>query len=187
MLGAASLADKWSHVHPPDSESPVATLRRIKRLALVVMLSFVALGVAILDPIALAGDRRLALLLLIAVVACWIIVGDVTSHVRAESVNRIANARAARLQGARLTATAMQDRIANKLSLTVGYCEFLANDPRIPEDLRQQAQKALLGARAAADTVSELKRLTKDTTQQTLPFLEVASLPLSDGPLQAEQ
>jgi hypothetical protein len=55
----------------------------------------------------------------------------------------------------------MQDRIANKLSLTVGYAEFLVTDPRLPDDLREYAQKAMDGARAAAEQMSELKRLTR--------------------------
>jgi hypothetical protein len=55
----------------------------------------------------------------------------------------------------------MQDRIANKLSLTVGYTEFLLTDGRLPDDLREQAQKAMDGALAAAETMSALKRLTR--------------------------
>ena len=60
-----------------------------------------------------------------------------------------------------MTASAMQDRIANKLSLTVGYTEFLVTDPRLPEDLRDHAQRAMDGARAAAEQMSELKRVTR--------------------------
>jgi hypothetical protein len=64
----------------------------------------------------------------------------------------------------------MQDRIANKLSLTVGYAEFLVTDPRLPEDLRQQAQKAMDGARAAAEQMSELKRLTRQDYETRLKY-----------------
>ena len=55
----------------------------------------------------------------------------------------------------------MQDRIANKLSLTVGYAEFLVTDERLPDDLREHAQRAMDGAKAAAEQMSELKRLTR--------------------------
>jgi hypothetical protein len=60
-----------------------------------------------------------------------------------------------------MTASAMQDRIANKLSLTVGYAEFLVTDQRLPEDLREYAQRAMDGAKAAAEQMSELKRVTR--------------------------
>ena len=67
-----------------------------------------------------------------------------------------------------MTANAMQDRIANKLSLTVGYTEFLVTDARMPEDLREHAQRAMDGARAAAEQMSELKRLTRQEYQARL-------------------
>jgi hypothetical protein len=149
--------------------------RRVKRLALVVMLSCLALVAAVADPTDLRGDGRLAVAVLVAVIACWAIVTEVAAHVRAERRERAENARAARLEGARLTATAMQDLIANKLSLTVGYCEFLATDPRMPPDLREQAELALLGARAAAESMSKLKRMTKDSSGESPAFLQVCS------------
>jgi hypothetical protein len=62
----------------------------------------------------------------------------------------------------------MQDRIANKLSLTVGYTEFLVTDPRLPEDLREHAQRAMDGARAAAEQMSELKRVTRQEYETRL-------------------
>ena len=87
---------------------------------------------------------RLALAVIL--VASWAIVMQVTVYLRAEDARRAAESEAARLEGARLTASAMQDRIANKLSLTVGYAEFLVTDPRLPDDLREHAQKAMDGA-----------------------------------------
>lgn len=147
-------------------------LRRIKGMALVVMLSCLALGAAVIDPSDLGSDRRYAVAVLVATIACWAIVSQVASYIRAERTRRIASARAARLEGARLTADAMQDRIANKLSLTVGYCEFLATDQRLPPDLREQAQLALNGARAAAESMSEFKRMTKATSPAQRAFLD---------------
>lgn len=104
-------------------------------------------------------SMRLALAVIL--VASWAIVMQVTVYLRAEDARRAAVSEAARLEGARMTASAMQDRIANKLSLTVGYTEFLVTDPRLPDDLREQAQKAMDGARAAAEQMSELKRVTR--------------------------
>jgi hypothetical protein len=113
-------------------------------------------------------SERLALAIIL--VASWAIVIQVTIYLRGEDARRAAEAEAARLEGARLTASAMQDRIANKLSLTVGYTEFLVTDARIPEDLREQAQRAMDGARAAAEQMSELKRLTRDEYETQLKF-----------------
>jgi hypothetical protein len=111
---------------------------------------------------------RLALAMIL--VASWAIVMHVTVYLRAEDSRRAAEAEAARLEGARLTASAMQDRIANKLSLTVGYTEFLVTDPRLPEDLREHAQRAMDGARAAAEQMSELKRLTRRDYDERMKF-----------------
>ena len=171
MMNSLLLVGRQLPASERDAISPPNPLRRIKRLALVVLLSILALDAVIMDPADLAGDARLSLAVLVGMIACWAIVSDVAAYVRAESANRDKNAQAARLEGARLTATAMQDRIANKLSLTVGYCEFLANDPRVPSDLREQAEMARQGAIAAAETVSELKRLTKESSNRNPAFL----------------
>jgi hypothetical protein len=104
----------------------------------------------------------------VILVASWAIVMHVTVYLRAEDARRAAEAEAARLEGARMTASAMQDRIANKLSLTVGYTEFLITDTRLPEDLREHAQRAMDGARAAAEQMSELKRLTRQDYETRL-------------------
>ena len=116
---------------------------------------------------------RLALAVIL--VASWAIVLHVTVYLRAEDARRAAESEAARLEGARLTASAMQDRIANKLSLTVGYAEFLVTDPRLPDDLREHAQRAMDGARAAAEQMSELKRLTRQEYERALKFNGAAS------------
>jgi hypothetical protein len=73
----------------------------------------------------------------------------------------------------------MQDRIANKLSLTVGYAEFLVTDARLPDDLRAHAQRAMDGAKGAAEQMSELKRLTRKEYEARLPFSGAA--PVTPG------
>src|SRR5689334_23001037 len=108
--------------------------------------------------------------LAVILVASWAVVIHVTMYLRAEDSRRAAESEAARLEGARLTASAMQDRIANKLSLTVGYTEFLVTDPRLPEDLREHAQRAMDGARAAAEQMSELKRVTRQEYEAQLKY-----------------
>src|SRR5205823_5262412 len=111
----------------------------------------------------------------VILIASWAIVMHITVYLRAEDVRRAAESEAARLEGARMTASAMQDRIANKLSLTVGYAEFLVTDPRIPEDLREHAQRAMNGAKAAAEQMSELKRVTRQEYEARLTFSGAAS------------
>jgi hypothetical protein len=136
-------------------------LRRVKRLAWFALLGALAIvgGTQIVDD--LPRQVSIELALGIIVVASWAIIAQVAWYVRSEEARRVAESEVARLEGARSTASAMQDRIANKLSLTVGYTEFLVSDPRLPDDLRQQAQKAMDGAVAAAEIMSELKRVTR--------------------------
>jgi hypothetical protein len=137
------------------------TLRRVKRLTWFALLGALAIvgGTQILDD--LPRQISIEIALGIIVVASWAIVAQVAWYCRSEEARRVAEAEVARLEGARSTASAMQDRIANKLSLTVGYTEFLVTDPRMPADLRDQAQKAMDGALAAAEIMSELKRVTR--------------------------
>jgi hypothetical protein len=160
ILSAASI------LHRPVARSagyPTTpyVLRRIKRLIWFALVACVALIGTLESHQELPQQLSMRLALAVILVASWAIVMQVTVYLRAEDARRAAESEAARLEGARLTASAMQDRIANKLSLTVGYAEFLVTDPRLPEDLREHAQKAMDGARAAAEQMSELKRLTR--------------------------
>jgi hypothetical protein len=143
-------------------------LRRIKRLVWFALVACVALLMTLHVPARLTEQVSGELALLVILVASWAILVQVSGYLRSEDARRAADSEAARLEGARMTASAMQDRIANKLSLTVGYTEFLVSDPRLPDDLREQAQKAMNGARAAAEQMSELKRLTRQQSDQRL-------------------
>lgn len=150
-------------------------LRRIKRLIWFALVACVALIGTLESQQQLPTQLSTRLALAVILVASWAIVMQVTVYLRAEDARRAAESEAARLEGARLTASAMQDRIANKLSLTVGYAEFLVTDPRIPEDLREHAQKAIDGAKAAAEQMSELKRLTRQDYETRLKYNGAAS------------
>jgi hypothetical protein len=145
-------------------------LRRVKRLIWFALVACVALIGTIESSQELPQQLSVRLALGVILVASWAIVMHVTVYLRAEDGRRAAEAEAARLEGARMTASAMQDRIANKLSLTVGYTEFLITDPRLPEDLRDHARRAMDGARAAAEQMSELKRLTRQEYETRLNF-----------------
>jgi hypothetical protein len=48
----------------------------------------------------------------------------------------------------------------NQLARTTGYADLLANDPDLPAHLRELAEQALSGAEAAAETVTQLRRIT---------------------------
>jgi len=143
-------------------------LRRVKRLIWFALVACVALMGTLESRDDLPQQLTTRLALAVILVASWAIVLHVSVYLRAEDARRAAESQAARLEGARLTASAMQDRIANKLSLTVGYAEFLVTDPRLPDDLREYAQKAMDGAKAAAEQMSELKRLTRQEYQTRL-------------------
>lgn len=156
--------------HSPEYTSTPYVLRRIKRLTWFALVACVALISTLETTAELPQQLSARLALAVILVASWAIVIQVTMYLRAEEVRRAAESEAARLEGARLTASAMQDRIANKLSLTVGYTEFLVTDPRLPEDLRDHAQRAMDGARAAAEQMSELKRLARQEYEGRLKF-----------------
>jgi GAF domain-containing protein len=84
----------------------------------------------------------------------------------------VAGLRQARLSGALLAARTAQHHLNNQLGVTVGYADMLANDPRLPSDLRACAAEILTSALDAAATVDRLRRLTR---------LEEADAGLPDG------
>lgn len=65
-----------------------------------------------------------------------------------------------RLEAVLLAARTAQHHLNNQLALTVGYAELLAIDPRLPVVLRPRAEESARGARAAAETVARLQRIT---------------------------
>ncbi len=64
----------------------------------------------------------------------------------------------------------MEHELNNRLSLTAGYAEVLADDPRLPPDLLAAAAAASAGARAAADVLAQLQRLTELRTHDWGPL-----------------
>jgi len=161
MIGAISIAGKQP-MQCQDQGTSSYLLRRIKRLALYGLVACLGLAVALESSGATAHMLIVNIAMLTIVVASWCIITHVSQYMRLADARRKQDTDTALLEGARLTASAMQDRIANKLSLTVGYSEFLMSDPRLPEDVREQAKKAMEGAKAAAAIMSELKRMTRD-------------------------
>ena len=73
----------------------------------------------------------------------------------------VAGLRRARLAGAMLAARTAQHHLNNQLALTIGYADMLAQDPRLPDDLRDYAAEILTSAQEAAETVDKLRRVTR--------------------------
>jgi GAF domain-containing protein len=73
----------------------------------------------------------------------------------------VAGLRRARLAGAMLAARTAQHHLNNQLAVTIGYADLLANDPRMPTDLRDYAAEILTSAQDAAETVDQLRRVTR--------------------------
>jgi CRP-like cAMP-binding protein len=72
-----------------------------------------------------------------------------------------AKAETARLQGVQLAARTMEHHVNSQLTLTLGYSELLAADPRLPGELLERAQLAAKGARDAAATVQKFRRIAE--------------------------
>jgi hypothetical protein len=78
------------------------------------------------------------------------------TYVRAENRRDNAAADFARLDGVNLAANTLRHHIGNKLAVAVGYSEMLADDPRLPVDVQEQANKVLRSAMAAAAVLHKL-------------------------------
>src|SRR3954470_23792058 len=64
----------------------------------------------------------------------------------------------ARLEGVRLAARTLEHHLTNHLTLTVGYAELIAEDPELPERLREMARQVLDSAQAAVESVRRLRQ-----------------------------
>ena len=76
----------------------------------------------------------------------------------------------ARLEGVRLAARTLEHHLTNHLTLTVGYAELIAEDPELPERLRDMAREVLQSAQAAVDTVRRMRQVqTLSLVDQGVP------------------
>ena|SRR5437868_3578496 len=71
---------------------------------------------------------------------------------RAESQARL-------LEGVRLAARTLEHHLTNHLTLTVGYAELIAEDPELPERLRDMAQQVMESAHNAVESVRRLRHI----------------------------
>jgi hypothetical protein len=146
--------------------------RHTKRLGWFALLACIALLVptsaASIEPeLQLAG----ALAAVVVVVAVWSSLRAVARYIRAEQVSRREATDASVKAGACLAANAIQDRVANLLSVTVGYVEFMVEDERLPSEVRERGEKALEGALAAAHAVSSYRQALECEAQTAAPWL----------------
>src|ERR1700676_5541722 len=72
---------------------------------------------------------------------------------------RVRQADQARLDGVRLAARTLEHHLTNHLTLTVGYAELIAEDPELPERLRDMARLVLESAQAAVDSVRRMRQI----------------------------
>jgi hypothetical protein len=76
----------------------------------------------------------------------------------------------ARLEGVRLAARTLEHHLTNHLTLTVGYAELIAEDPELPERLREMARQVLESAQAAVESVRRVRRIDSVTLiEQGIP------------------
>src|SRR4051812_29181988 len=80
----------------------------------------------------------------------------------------------AQLDGVRLAARTLEHHLTNHLTLTVGYAELLAEDPELPERLRDMAIQVLESAHMAVEVVRRLRQVDG---------LKLIDLGLPGGPL----
>src|SRR5207244_11097393 len=71
---------------------------------------------------------------------------------RAESQARL-------LEGVRLAARTLEHHLTNHLTLTIGYAELIAEDPELPERLREMAHMVLESAQAAVERVRRMRQV----------------------------
>jgi len=76
----------------------------------------------------------------------------------------------ARLEGVRLAARTLEHHLTNHLTLTVGYAELIAEDPELPERLREMAHQVLESAQAAVESVRRMRQVeTVELIDQGIP------------------
>src|SRR5438874_6660814 len=76
----------------------------------------------------------------------------------------------ARLDGVRLAARTLEHHLTNHLTLTVGYAELIAEDPELPERLRDMARQVLDSAQAAVESVRRMRQVDSvRLTDQGMP------------------
>jgi hypothetical protein len=80
----------------------------------------------------------------------------------------------ARLEGVRLAARTLEHHLTNHLTLTVGYAELIAEDPELPERLRDMARQVLDNAQGCVEVIRRLRQVRS---------VRLSAEPMPGGPL----
>jgi signal transduction histidine kinase len=150
----------------------------VQRVRKVIGFGCLAIGALITTASPALGSHLQPILVAIVFLLCaWAVYRLVAVHARGEADRENEIALAARLDGVTLAARTLRHHLGNRLAVTLGYSEILADDPRLPEDLEEHAHKIMASARAAADTLDEAQqhmvRLQLDTSLAGPPLLDV--------------
>jgi hypothetical protein len=96
-----------------------------------------------------------------------------------ENVERARFDDQASLEAVRLAARTLEHHLTNHLTLTVGYAELIAEDPELPERLREMARLVLESAQLAVESVRRVRRLEHitlvDTDRPGGPLIDISS------------
>lgn len=88
-----------------------------------------------------------------------------------------------RLQGVIDAIATIEHYLNNDLAVTVAYCELMAANPDLTEDVRFQACKALERARAASSSLRKLRQVTSLEPDSTLRGMRILNLNLTPSDL----
>ena len=80
----------------------------------------------------------------------------------------------ARLEGVQLAARTLEHVLSNHLTLTIGYAELLAEDPELPERLRDMARQVLDNAQGCVEVIRRLRQVRS---------VRLSAEPMPGGPL----
>jgi len=129
---------------------------------------------------------RVGLIAALFLFCAWAVYRSVVRYVGAERQHCATLAEDARLEGATLATRTMRHHLGNKLGAAVGYSELLVDDPRLPHELEEQAQKIMASAISAVETVDKLQerivRVELDPSLAGPPLLDVDASTAVDPP-----
>lgn len=163
---------------PADAPSRVI-LQRARRFGWLAVLMTIVLVVPLVQqsPEPVHWAELVLAVMAVILIAIYASYRSITLYVRSEQGREDALADAARRDGITLAANTVRHRMANKLAVAVGYSEMLADDPRLPAEVQEQANKVLTTAMAAAAVVRSfdrpLVRIELDTSVAGPPLLDV--------------
>jgi hypothetical protein len=111
----------------------------------------------------------------LALLSVFMAFGWLAAYRARERERHLSAAESARRDGAALAINTLRHHIGNKLAVTVGYAELLADDPRLPPDAQELAEKATNSALAAGAALRRFRgrpvNLEVDTTTMGPPIL----------------